>query len=58
MIVALEEQLKEVSEDDDEESVIEDIVTMGNNSSGHKCNMCNTKFSTNEDLERHIKDKG
>jgi hypothetical protein len=57
MIVALEEQLKEVSEDDDEESVIEDIVTMGNNSVGHKCNMCNTKFSTNEDLERHIKDK-
>ena len=57
MIVALEEQLKEVSEDDDERSVIEEIVTMGNNSSGHKCNMCNTKFSTNEDLERHIKDK-
>ena len=57
MVVALEEQLKEVSEDDDERSVIEEIVTMGNNISGHKCTICNTKFSTNEDLERHIKDK-
>ena len=49
MIVALEEQLKEVSKDDDERSVIEEILTMGNNSSGHKC--------TNEDLKRNIKNK-
>ena len=55
MIVALEEQLS--PEDDNESSVIEEVVTMGNNSSGHKCTLCNTKFSTNEDLERHIRDK-
>ena len=58
LIVALEEQTKEASENDDnEDSVIEEVVTMANNSSGNKCTLCNTKFSTNENLERHIRDK-
>ena len=55
MIVALEEQL--APKDDNDSSVIQEVVTMGNNISGHKCTLCCTKFSTNEDLERHIRDK-
>ena len=57
LIVALEEQMKEVSEDDNENSVIEEVVTMENNLSGNKCNLCNSKFSINEELERHMQDK-
>ena len=54
LIKALEDQSNEDAEDI---SVIKEVVTMSKNTSGHKCTMCNTRFSTNEHLRKHMRDK-
>ena len=51
---SLEDQSDENSEDI---SVVEEVVTMRNNTSGHTCTICNKRFNTNDDLEKHIKEK-
>ena len=54
VIQSLEDQSAENSEDI---SVVEEVVTMRNNTSGHSCTICNKRFNTNDDLEKHIKEK-
>jgi hypothetical protein len=55
-IKSLEEQLCEEDEVNNDTSVVE-MASMNKNTSGHACVACKSRFSTNHDLEKHIKDK-
>ena len=57
IIKSLEEALEPEPESSDVfEDVVEEVVTMNRNTSGHKCTACNKKYSTNTDLENHMDD--
>ena len=57
IIKALEEQTNSTPEDVNDSVVVDEVVQMRNNQSENKCTACNKRFSTNNDLERHISDK-
>ena len=57
LIKSLKDQSNENYEDDEDISVLEEVVSIRHNTSGHKCTLCDTLFSTNEELERNMRDK-